>query len=150
MAFAMTLAKHRDTLETFWREGIRRNRNYESIVTIGLRGADDTPMAPGGPEENRALLERIIAVQRKMLAEEVNPDVTKIPQLWCLYKEVLEFYKAGMRAPDDVTLLWPDDNWGNIRRLPTADERKRMTEWLIAYHQVENELRNTNGIPKTE
>jgi hypothetical protein len=127
-------AKHPDTLEEFWREGIRRNKGYESLVTIGLRGADDTPMAPGGPEANRTLLEGIITTQRKMLAEEINSDVTRIPQLWCLYKEVLEFYKAGMRVPDDVTLLWPDDNWGNIRRLPTAAERARKGGAGVYYH----------------
>jgi hypothetical protein len=127
-------AKYPDTLEHFWREGIRRNKNFESIITIGLRGADDTPMAPGGPEENMALLEKIVGVQRTILAEEVNLDVTKVPQLWCLYKEVLEFYNAGMRVPDDVTLLWPDDNWGNIRRLPTAEERTRTGGAGIYYH----------------
>jgi hypothetical protein len=127
-------AKYPDTLQNFWREGIRRNKNYESIITIGLRGADDTPMAPGGPEANMALLEKIVGVQRRMLAEEMNPDVTKVPQLWCLYKEVLDFYNAGMRVPDDVTLLWPDDNWGNIRRLPTAEERMRSGGAGVYYH----------------
>jgi hypothetical protein len=127
-------AKHPDTLERFWREGIRRNKNFESIVTMGLRGADDTPMAPGGPGENMALLEKIIGVQRNILAEEMNSDAAKVPQVWCLYKEVLEFYKAGMRVPDDVTLLWPDDNWGNLRRLPTAEERKRSGGAGIYYH----------------
>jgi hypothetical protein len=127
-------AKYPETLEAFWREGIRRNKNYESIITIGLRGANDTPMAPGGPEENMALLEKIVGVQRKMLAEEMNPDVTRVPQLWCLYKEVLDFYNAGMRVPDDVTLLWPDDNWGNVRRLPSAEERKRSGGAGIYYH----------------
>ncbi len=127
-------ARHPDVLERFWRDGIRRNRNKESIVTLGLRGADDTPMAPGGPKENMALLEKILDVQRKILAEEVNPDVGKIPQMWCLYKEVLGFYNAGMRVPDDVTLLWPDDNWGNNRRLPTAEERKRSGGAGIYYH----------------
>jgi len=127
-------AKYPDTLENFWRKGIRRNKNYESIITMGLRGADDTPMAPGGPEANMALLEKIVRVQRTMLAEEMSPDVTKVPQLWCLYKEVLDFYKAGMRVPDDVTLLWPDDNWGNIRRLPTAEERMRSGGAGVYYH----------------
>ena len=127
-------AQHPETLESFWRDGIRRNKNYESIITIGLRGADDTPMAPGGPEANMALLEKIIGAQRKMLAEEMHLEAANVPQLWCLYKEVLEFYNAGMRAPDDVTLLWPDDNWGNIRRLPTADERKRGGGAGIYYH----------------
>ena len=91
-------------------------------------------MAPGGVEANRALLEQIINVQRNIIAEETGRDATQVPQLWCLYKEVLEFYEAGMRAPDDVTLLWPDDNWGNVRRLPTAEERKRKGGAGIYYH----------------
>jgi len=127
-------AKNPDILEAFWREGIRRNRNFESIITIGLRGANDTPMAPGGPEANMSLLEKIIGVQRNIISEEMNADITRVPQLWCLYKEVQDFYKAGMRVPDDVTLLWAEDNWGNIRRLPTADERKRTGGAGIYYH----------------
>jgi hypothetical protein len=127
-------AKNPDILESFWRDGIRRNSKYESIITIGLRGANDTPMAPGGPEENMTLLEKIVNVQRKIIADEINPDVTKVPQLWCLYKEVQEYYNAGMRVPDDVTLLWAEDNWGNIRRLPGAEERKRSGGAGIYYH----------------
>ncbi len=127
-------SRHPDILEAFWREGIKRNRDFESIVTIGLRGANDTEMAPGGPEANMTMLEKIVDVQRKILSEEINPDVTKIPQLWCLYKEVQDYYKAGMRVPDDVTLLWAEDNWGNIRRLPTAEERKRSGGAGIYYH----------------
>jgi len=127
-------AQHPDVLEKFWREGIRRNKAYESIVTMGLRGANDTEMAPGGPEANRALLEKIVEVQRTILGEEVNPDITQVPQMWCLYKEVQEFYEHGMRAPDDVTLLWAEDNWGNLRRLPTAVERARPGGAGIYYH----------------
>jgi hypothetical protein len=127
-------SKNPDILESFWREGIKRNRNYESIITIGLRGANDTPMAPGGPEANKTLLEKIVDVQRKIIAGEMNSDVTKVPQLWCLYKEVQDYYNAGMRVPDDVTLLWAEDNWGNIRRLPTAEERKRSGGAGIYYH----------------
>jgi hypothetical protein len=127
-------AKHPDVVSNFWREGIARNKNFESIITIGLRGANDTPMAEGGPEANMALLEQIVDVQRKIIADEVNPDVTKVPQLWCLYKEVMDFYNAGMRAPDDVTLLWAEDNWGNIRRLPTAEERQRNGGAGVYYH----------------
>jgi endo-1,4-beta-D-glucanase Y len=124
-----------NTLQNFWREGIRRNKNFESILTIGLRGANDTPMIPNATvAQSMALLEEIVGVQRKMIAEEINPDPTKVPQLWCLYKEVLEYYNEGMRVPDDVTLLWPDDNWGNIRRLPTEEERKRSGGAGIYYH----------------
>jgi len=121
-------------LENFWREGVRRNRNFESIITVGLRGANDTEMAPGGPEANRALLETIVANQRTILSQEINPDVTRVPQTWCLYKEVLDFYNADMRVPDDVTLLWAEDNWGNVRRLPSASERTRSGGAGVYYH----------------
>jgi hypothetical protein len=126
--------KYPDTLQRFWRKGIQRNKNYESILTIGLRGANDTEMAPGGPEANKTLLENIVDVERKIIAQEINPDVTKVPQLWCLYKEVQDYYNAGMRVPDDVTLLWAEDNWGNVRRLPTPEERKRSGGAGIYYH----------------
>ena len=122
-------------MRDFWRQGIRRNKNFENILTIGLRGANDTPMIPGGTvAQSMALLEEIVAVQRKMIAEEIEQDVAKVPQLWCLYKEVQEYYAAGLRVPDDVTLLWADDNWGNIRRLPTEAERKRAGGAGIYYH----------------
>ncbi|MDH7599816.1 MAG: glycosyl hydrolase 115 family protein, partial [Sedimentisphaerales bacterium] len=147
--------KHPEVLQAFWREGIRRNKAYESIITIGLRGANDTPMIPGGTvAESMALLEQIVAVQRNMIAEEIDPDPTKVPQMWCLYKEVLEYYKAGLRVPDDVTLLWPDDNWGNIRRLPTEQERGRRGGAGIYYHfdyvggPRNYKWVNTNPIPK--
>ena len=146
--------KHSDTLAKFWRDGIRRNRNFESLVTIGLRGADDTEMGPGGPKGNIDKLEKIVNVQRKILSEEINPDVTKIPQLWCLYKEVQDYYNAGMRVPDDVTLLWAEDNWGNLRRVPTAGERTRTGGAGIYYHfdyhggPRSYQWINTNPIPK--
>ncbi|MBN1508028.1 MAG: glycosyl hydrolase 115 family protein [Sedimentisphaerales bacterium] len=147
--------KNPDVLQEFWRAGIRRNKNYESIITLGLRGANDTPMIPGGTvAQSMALLEEIVAVQRKMIADEINPDVTKVPQLWCLYKEVQEFYNAGLRVPDDVTLLWAEDNWGNVRRLPTPQERKRSGGAGVYYHfdyvggPRNYKWINTNPIPK--
>jgi hypothetical protein len=127
--------KHPDILQDFWMQGIQRNKSFESIFTIGLRGENDTPMIPDATiAQSMALLEKIVSVQRKMIADEINPDVSKIPQLWCLYKEVLEYYNAGLRVPEDVTLLWPDDNWGNIRRLPTESERSRTGGAGIYYH----------------
>jgi hypothetical protein len=127
--------KNPDVLQNFWREGIRRNKDFESILTIGLRGANDTPMIPGGTvAQSMELLEEIVRIQREMIAEEINPDVTKVPQLWCLYKEVQEYYSAGLRVPDDVTLLWSDDNWGDLRRLPTEAERSRFGGAGIYYH----------------
>jgi hypothetical protein len=128
-------ATNPDLLNQFWDQGIVRNDHYESIITVGMRGKIDTPMASsGGMPANIALLEKIVADQRTIIASRVNLDVTKVPQLWCLYKEVQGYYEAGMRVPDDVTLLWSDDNWGNIRRLPTAQERNRSGGAGVYYH----------------
>jgi hypothetical protein len=113
-----------DVLRSFWEEGIKRNKDFECIVTIGMRGDGDMPMAPANDmPANIRLLEKIVADQRELIAKHVNPDITKVPQMWALYKEVQDYYDAGMRVPDDVTLLWCDDNWGDIRRLPTPEER---------------------------
>jgi len=128
-------ATNPDVLRTFWDEGIERNKAYESIVTLGMRGDGDMPMATtGGIDANKALLEKIVAGQRAILAKRIGPDLSKVPQDWALYKEVQEYYDAGMRVPDDVTLLWCDDNWGNLRRLPTSEERKRAGGAGIYYH----------------
>lgn len=139
----------------FWREGIQRNAEYENLVTIGMRGDGDEPMAEGGDmKANIVLLERIVSDQRKLIAEAINPDVTKVPQLWTLYKEVADYYSHGMKVPDDVTLLWCDDNWGNIRRLPTPAERKRAGGAGIYYHfdyvgsPRSYKWINTNPLPK--
>jgi hypothetical protein len=144
-------SRNDEVLRAFWEQGVRRNKNYESIITLGMRGDGDMPMSR---EANTALLERIVADQRKIIAAEVNPDVAKVPQDWALYKEVQEYYEKGMRVPDDVTLLWCDDNWGNIRRLPTPEERKRSGGAGIYYHfDYVGDPRNykwidTNPIPK--
>jgi hypothetical protein len=113
-------SKNAAVLNDIWAGGIERNKSYESIVTLGMRGDGDLPMSESA---NVALLEQIVAQQRKILAEHWNEDLSKIPQDWALYKEVQTYYEKGMRVPDDVTLLWSDDNWGNIRRLPTPQER---------------------------
>jgi hypothetical protein len=116
-------------LQEFWREGIRRNKNFESIITLGLRAENDS-----GAPIGKNLTEQIVGVQRKILAEEMNPDLTRVPQMWCLYKEVQDFYNQGLRVPDDVTLLWAEDNWGDVRRLPGADERNRSGGAGVYYH----------------
>jgi hypothetical protein len=142
-------------LQKFWREGVRRNKNYESIISMGLRGAQDTAMAEGKPiQEIIDKLQEIIDVQRKIIAEEVNPDLTKVPQLWCPYKETQEYYDKGAKIPDDITILWCDENWGNIWRLPTEKERKRPGGAGIYYHfdfhggPRSYEWLNTSPIPR--
>ena len=125
--------KHPETMESFWREGVRRNKNYENVVTMGLRGANDSEMA-GDIKSNIAMVENIVHKQQKIIGEEMNPDITKVPQSWCLYKEIMDYYNEGMKVPDNITLLWADDNWGNLRRLPTTEERKRSGGSGVYYH----------------
>nr|WP_155712283.1 glycosyl hydrolase 115 family protein [Pseudoduganella dura] len=124
-------SRNEGVLKDFWRDGLKKTRDYEKFVTLGMRGDGDEPMSR---DSNVALLERIVADQRKLIAEELDPDVTKVPQAWALYKEVQDYYEQGMRVPDDVLLLWCDDNWGNIRRLPTQQERKRAGGAGVYYH----------------
>jgi hypothetical protein len=144
-------------LKKFWTDGIERNKNYESIVTVGMRGDGDMAMPDaGGFEANKKLLEKIITDQRQILAEHMNPDVTKIPQLWALFTEVQKYYDAGLKLPDDVTLLFCDDNVGDLRRLPTAEERKRSGGAGIYFHMDMNggpfsyKWLNSNPLPKIQ
>ena len=125
-------SKNKKNIQKFWEKGAKRNQKYESVYTLGMRGQQDTPMSEG---ENIGLLEKIVADQREILGNTFKDrDISDIPQVWCLYKEVQSFYENGMRVPDDVILLWSDDNWGNIRRLPTPEERARSGGAGVYYH----------------
>ncbi|HVO72672.1 MAG TPA: glycosyl hydrolase 115 family protein [Ignavibacteriaceae bacterium] len=123
--------KNPANLQAFWRKGIERMGNNESIVTLAMRGDGDEAMSPTA---NVALLEKIVQDQRKIIADLTGKDVTRIPQVWALYKEVEEYYDKGMRVPDDVTVLLCDDNWGNIRKLPALTEEPRNGGYGIYYH----------------
>lgn len=107
--------RNAETLQRFWRGGIERLQGREAVVTLGMRGDGDEAMTEGTAT---ALLERIVADQRRIIGEVTGKPVEDTPQVWALYKEVQDYHDQGMRVPDDVTLLFADDNWGNIRRLP--------------------------------
>ena len=124
-------SKNGEKLRQFWTEGLRRNQGYEKILTLGMRGDGDEPMSE---KESVSLLERIVGDQRQLVSEIINPRLSQVPQVWALYKEVQGYFERGMRVPDDVTLLWCDDNWGNVRRLPTLAERSRSGGAGIYYH----------------
>ena len=124
-----------DALKEFFREGIAKSKNYENLVTVGMRGDGDEGMASSGSMgSDIKLLEKIFTDQRQIIAAEMKTDPAKVPQLWALFTEVQKFYEHGLRPPEDVTLLWTDDNTGNLRRLPTDDERKRSGGAGIYYH----------------
>ena len=118
-------------LDQFFREGIERMNGTEDIVTIGMRGDGDEAMSD---KADTKLMERIINNQRKIIKDVTRKPAEKTTQVWALYKEVQDYYDAGLRVPDDVMILISDDNWGDIRRVPTAAERSRKGGWGIYYH----------------
>ena len=119
----------------YWEERVAANGHYENIYTLGMRGIHDSPMVgPKTDAERVATLEQIFADQRALLTKYVHPDVTRVPQAFTPYKEVLPLYREGLRVPDDVTIVWPDDNFGYIRRFPTAADRGRAGGFGVYYH----------------
>ena len=123
--------KNKANLQKFFREGIERMKGTEQIVTIGMRGDGDEAMSA---EADTKLMSQIINDQRKIIADVTGKKASETPQVWALYKEVLDYYDKGMKVPDDVTLLLCDDNWGNVRRVPNAKERKHKGGWGLYYH----------------
>ena len=123
--------KNKANLQKFFREGIERMKGTEQIVTIGMRGDGDEAMSA---EADTKLMTQIINDQRKIIADVTGKKASETPQVWALYKEVLDYYDKGMKVPDDVTLLLCDDNWGDVRRVPNAQERKHKGGWGLYYH----------------
>ncbi|MBQ0020076.1 MAG: glycosyl hydrolase 115 family protein [Bacteroidales bacterium] len=133
---------NKEGLDRFFREGMARAKNNEDLITIGMRGDGDAAMGVKEGDANQAeyiknsisLLEDIINNQRRIIKEETGRPAKERPQVWALYKEVQTYYEMGLKVPDDVTILISDDNWGDVRRLPNAEERKRSGGWGMYYH----------------
>jgi len=138
-------------LDSFWQKGIEHMGQHESIVTVGMRGDGDKPMEEGS---NIALLEKIVGKQREIISRTTGKAPSAIPQSWALYKEVQDYYDKGMRVPDDITLLLCDDNWGNVRKLPSPDDKARSGGYGMYYHfdyvggPRNYKWINTNPIPR--
>lgn len=120
-----------EELEEFWTGGMQRAKNWESLITVGMRGDGDEAMSE---ETSTELLENVVKAQRKIIADVTGKPAEETPQMWALYKEVQDYYDKGMQVPDDVTLLLCDDNWGNIRKLPALDAKPRKGGYGIYYH----------------
>lgn len=119
----------------YWEERVRENGKFENIYTIGMRGIHDSPLIGTKSQAERIpLLESIFGIQRGLMAKHTGKPAETIPQIFCPYKEVLADYRAGLRVPDDVTIVFPDDNFGYIRQFPTAEERKRKGGFGVYYH----------------
>ncbi|KAH8203308.1 hypothetical protein TruAng_002504 [Truncatella angustata] len=122
---------NRDNIIKFFKDGIARARTWDTMWTMGMRGSGDV----ASPTLTAPALEDIIQVQQSLLEQGLNTtNLTSIPQTWVLYKEVGEYYKAGLKVPDSVTLLWTDDNSGNLLRVPLANETSRTAGAGVYYH----------------
>lgn len=128
---AWNYAKNQPVIDRFFRQGVERMGKKETIVTIGMRGDGDEAMSK---DTDTKLLKKVIDNQRKIIAQTTHRPAAETPQVWALYKEVLDYYDAGLRVPDDVIMLLCDDNWGHVRRLPSAAERKHKGGWGMYYH----------------
>lgn len=119
----------------FWEDRVKEVAQQGNIYTLGMRGVHDGQMQGAKTvAEQKAEIGRVLKDQRGLLQKYVNKDVTAIPQAFIPYKEVLDIYNAGLQVPDDVTLIWCDDNYGYIRHFPTAEERARKGGNGIYYH----------------
>jgi hypothetical protein len=138
-------------LKAYWTDGIKRmvDQKFEGVVTIGMRGEGDVP----NPDAGMATLKDVVAAQRDIIKSGTGKEPSTIPQVWTLYKEVQDYWDQGMRVPDDVTVVWCDDNWGNMRELPKQSEAKRAGGYGLYYHfDYVGEGRNykwvdTNALP---
>ena len=124
------------TIRDLFEKRTKATSNFESIYTIGMRGEHDSPMNAKDltKEDQINLLEKVIADQREIMQKETGKDPRTLPQAFIPYKEVLDYYQNGLEVPEDVTLMWTDDNYGYIRQLSTPEEQKRPGGGGIYYH----------------
>jgi len=123
-------ASNKKNVISFLTDGAKRAKTSEVVFTMGMRGNGDE----ASPTLTAALLEDVIKSQQAILSSNINGNLSAVPQMWCLYKEVGAYYQAGLKVPDEVTLLWSDDNNGNLQRLPIAGERDRKAGAGLYYH----------------
>ena len=129
--------KNRDGVLAYWEHRVKERTQGESLFTLGMRGIHDSPIVgPKTQAERITTVEKVFADQRALLARNLGKGdgTTPIGQLFCPYKEVLDDYEAGLRVPNDVTLLWPDDNFGYVRRFGTPAEQARIGGQGVYYH----------------
>ncbi|KAI0198547.1 hypothetical protein F4808DRAFT_256222 [Astrocystis sublimbata] len=124
------------TIDEYFVYGAERAKPYanNSLWTMGMRGSGDTAIAGLGVDAIVSLLEAVVESQRNVIEDVLGVKTADVPQMWCLYKEVMSYIEEGLTIPDDITLLWADDNWGNVRRVPIGDEKTRAGGAGVYYH----------------
>ena len=119
----------------YWAERLQQVKGSDVLLTLGMRGIHDGSMeGVKTPEEKLRGLQQVIDDQRQLISKHYNKNVERVPQVFIPYKEVLEIMESGLRVPDDVTLMWCDDNYGYLTRLPDAEQQKRQGGGGVYYH----------------
>jgi hypothetical protein len=124
-----------DALVRYWEQRVNEVKQFENMYSVGIRGVHDSAME--GADTVAKQLEgtaAVIDVQRKLLSAAQGKPAAQIPQALTLYKEVLDIYKAGLEVRDDITLIWPDDNYGYMHQLSTPQEARRSGGAGLYYH----------------
>ncbi|MDO5128335.1 MAG: glycosyl hydrolase 115 family protein [Prevotellaceae bacterium] len=151
---AWDYAKNPAGIEKFFTDGIENSKNYENIITIGMRGDGDVAMGTGNDADNMKTLKNVIDAQRRIISNVHKKKASEVPQLWAIFTEVQRYYDAGFTVPDDVTLLFCDNNWGYIRRMGGEREKGKKGGMGMYYHIDMNggpwndRWVNTTTIPK--
>ncbi len=126
---------NRQSVVSYWQERLQEMKDQQALLTLGMRGIHDGPMlGVKTDEEKLSGLQDVIDTQRELIKRYYSNDVEKVPQVFIPYKEVLQIYEAGLRVPDDVTLMWCDDNYGYMTRLSDAVQQKREGGAGVYYH----------------
>lgn len=126
---------NRDKVHNYWESRVKESKNNDAVYTLGMRGVHDSGMeGVKSVKEAIPLLEGIIQDQRNLLQKYINPNVKAVPQVFTVYKEVLDIYDGGIKLLEDITLVWPDDNYGYIQRLNNEKENERAGGSGVYYH----------------
>ncbi len=128
---------NRKAVDAYWQSRVNdlKQSQLEAMLTLGMRGVHDSHMEGAAtPADAAAVLSEVIRTQRSILSSTLRQPLTSVPQVLIPYKEVLELYQLGLDVPDDVTLVWPDDNYGYIRHLSDANEQTRSGSSGVYYH----------------
>lgn len=131
---AWDYATNKANLDRFFEEGLERSKAYDNLITIGMRGDGDVAMGNGNDEDNMKTLKDVMDGQREIIERVYKKPASEVPQLWAIFTEVQRYYDAGFTVPDDVTLLFCDNNWGYIRRTGPEKEQARKGGMGMYYH----------------
>ena len=149
----------------FWEDGVKRNKEFESVVTIGMRGEADSKLLPEDAtmKDNIEVVKKAIIAQDKILKDQYKEDYDNLPRMLAIYKEVEDYYYGdetcqGLKDWDELEnaiFLLSDDNHGNLRNLPTEAEREHAGGYGMYYHfdyhgaPISYEWTNCNRLTKT-